>query len=145
MMSLVETLTLAVALLGAVLGILNTWQSMDRTRVKLRIVPKRAIPVGAANPNFTFCIEVINLSEFAVTVEEVGVHYRGIKSRGAYVQPIVADGGAWPRRLEARSAVTLYGYPPSPSNGRPIRCAYARTQCGRTQTGTSPALRSLNR
>lgn len=144
-MSLVQGVTLAIAVLGAVLGVINTWHALDRTRVKLRVRPKHAIPVGSFDPRLTFCIEITNLSSFAVTIEETGVLYRGSKSRGAYTSPVLIDGGPWPRRLESRSSVTVYGQSPKPPVGQSLKCAYARTACGVVRSGTSPALRQLAR
>lgn len=95
-MTTLENITLAIAVLGAVLGLMNTWYALDRTRVKLRVRPKHAFPVGAADPRLTFCIEVTNLSAFAVTIEETGVFYKGTESRGAYAYPVLIDGGTWP-------------------------------------------------
>ena len=142
-MTVLEGITLSIAILGAALGLLNTWHALDRTRVKLRVRPKHAIPVGSADPRMTFCIEVTNLSAFAVTVEEAGVFYKGTESRGAYTRPILIDGGNWPRRLEARASVTIYGQPPETKPGHPLKCAYARTACGVVRTGSSPAFRQL--
>lgn len=142
-MSLIQGVTLAIAVLGAVLGVINTWHALDRTRVKLRVRPKHAIPVGGFDPRLTFCIEVTNLSAFAVTVEETGVLYKGSDSRGAYTQPILIDGGSWPRRLESRSSVTVYGQPPRSQEGHVLKCAYARTACGVVRKGTSPAFKQL--
>ncbi len=142
-MTIVQAMTLAIALLGAVLGVINTWHAIDKSRVKLRVRPKQAIPVGAADPDLTFCIEITNLSAFAVTVYETGVFYKGTDRRGAYVQPILIDGKGWPRRLEPRSSVTVYGQPPSTMPGHPLKCSYATTECGVTSTGTSPAFKQL--
>lgn len=142
-MSVVEAVTLAIAVLGAALGIINTWQSVDNSRVKLRVRPMQAVPVGAADPRFTFCIEVTNLSAFAVTVHDVGVFYKGTDNRGSYTPPLLVDGKGWPRRLESRSSVTVYGEPPHGKPGHPLRCAYARTECGATRTGTTPAFKAL--
>ena len=143
-MSTVETVTFAIAVLGAVLGLVNTWHNIDKTRVKLRVRPKRAIPLGNVDPRLTFCIEVTNLSSFAVTVSDVGVIYYGTKSRGSIIQPVLLDGGAWPRRLEPRSSVTVYGQKPaSYSTDDKIRCAYATTDCGVTRRGNSPALKQI--
>ena len=142
--TLFQGLTLAIALVGAVLGIINTWHGLDKTRVKLLVQPKHAMPVGAADPRFTFCIEVVNLSAFPVTVYDVGVLYRGTEDRGSFVRPFLMDGGKWPRRLEPRSTVTVYGQRPS-SHGHGIKCAYANTECGHMQTGTSPALKQIAR
>jgi hypothetical protein len=142
-MSLIQGVTLAIAVLGAVLGVINTWHALDRSRVKLRVRPKHAIPVGGFDPRLRFCIEITNLSAFAVTVEETGVLYEGSTSRGAFVPPVLVDGGAWPRRLESRSSVTVYAQPPEPLEGHALKCAYARTACGVVRKGTSPAFKQL--
>lgn len=143
-MSVVEAITLAIAILGAVLGFINTWHAIDKKRVKIRVRPKHAISLGAVDPRITFCIEITNLSEFAITVDEAGVFYKGTDARGAYAQPILIDGKSWPRRLEPRSSVTVYGHPPQPKPGHSLKCAYARTECGVTCTGTSPAFKQLD-
>ena|SRR5665213_2429941 len=122
-MTLISAVTLAVAIVGAVLGILNTWKAYDRDRPKLRVIPKHAIPVGAADPRLTFRIEVVNLSAFALTVNEVGVFYSGTGRRGAILQPVLHDDGSWPRRLEPRSSVTAYARADALSlPGHLIRC-----------------------
>jgi hypothetical protein len=141
--TIIQAITLAIAVLGAALGVINTWHGLDKSRVKLKVRPAHAIPVGAANPNITFSIEVTNLSAFAVTVSDVGVIYHGTDVRGSIVSPIIIDGVGWPRRLEQRSSVSIYGQRPDSENGRSIKCAYARTQCGVTVTGNSPALKQI--
>jgi hypothetical protein len=143
-MTTLQAITLALAVLGAVLGLVNTWHSLDKSRVKLRVLPAHAIAVGSANPALNFCIEVTNLSVFPVTVSDVGVHYRGTNRRGSIVQPILLDGGSWPRRLEPRSSVTVYGRRPESLENRRVKCAFATTQCGVTQTGNSPALKQIS-
>lgn len=142
-MTIIEAVTLSIAVLGAVLGLINTWLGLDKSRVKLRVRPMHAIPVGSADPRLTVCIEVTNLSVFAVTIDDVGFLLSGTKSRAAYTQPVLIDGGRWPRRLEPRSSVTVYGQPPEPSSGARIKCAYARTECGVTQTGVTPAMKQI--
>lgn len=144
-LTFVQAATLAIALLGAVLGVINTWHGLDRTRVKLRVRPSHAIPFGNVDPRLNFCIEVTNLSAFAVTICAVGVLYHGTKARGTMVQPMLADGGEWPRRLEPRSSITAYGQRPEFNPNQCIRCAFVATQCGVTKTGTSPALRQIAR
>lgn len=142
-MTIVEGITLAIAVLGAVLGIINTWQSIDITRVKLKVLPAHAIPFGGIDPRLRFCIEITNLSSFAITIEDAGVFYAGSTKRGSIVSPVFADGGSWPRRLEPRSSVTVYSQIPTSSSGARISCAFARTQCGTTTTGSSGALRQI--
>jgi len=141
--TIIQGITLSIAVLGAALGIINTWHAIDLSRVKLKVLPKHAIPLGGVDPRLTFCIEVTNLSAFAVTVHDVGVFYHGTKARGSFIQPVFMDGGTWPRRLEPRCAVTVYGQRPESTSEKSIRCAYARTECGVTKTGTSPALKQI--
>jgi hypothetical protein len=140
-----QSITLAVAVLGAALGIINTWQGLSKSRLRLVVRPAHAIPIGAVDPRLTFCISVTNLSDFAVTVCDVGVFYKGTDRRGSIVQPFFLDGGKWPRRLEPRSSVTVYSRAPESSAEQRIRCAYARTECGYTQTGASLALKQIAR
>lgn len=139
-----QAITLAFAFLGAVLGVVNTWHGLDKSRVKLKVRPAQAIPYGGADPRIELSIEITNLSSFAVTLKEVGVFFQNKKSRGVFNNPVLLDGGAWPRRLEPRSSVTIYGRKTSHSDGY-VRCAYAKTECGVTRTGSSPALRQLAR
>jgi hypothetical protein len=137
----IADITLAVAVLGAVLGIINTCHALSRSRLKLRVLPAHAIPIGSADARINFSIEVTNLSEFAVTIREAGFLLEGTEARASMIRPILLDGGTWPRRLEPRTSVTAYAIVAPPLNNGPrIRCAYARTDCGRQRTGNSPAL-----
>jgi hypothetical protein len=94
--SAIQAITLALACLGAVLGVINTWAGLDKNRLKLRVLPQHAIPVGGAPANLNFCIAVTNMSAFAVTIDDVGVYYRGTGERGSFIKPIILDGGTWP-------------------------------------------------
>jgi hypothetical protein len=145
--TIVQAVTLSIAVLGAVLGIINTWHGLDKSRVKLKVRPAHAI---SADPRLTFCIEVTNLSAFAVTICDVGVFYKRTSLRGSFVPPVLIDGGSWPRRLEPRSSVTIYARRPVSSperqiSERQIRIAYAKTECGYTKRGSSPALKQIAR
>jgi len=158
----IEIVTLVTAIVGAVcgifgavLGIINTWSQVSRNRVRLRVVPKMAFMVDGGIITGTkatnqlkqlicsqtpsrWCIEVVNLSTFAVTISEVGF----AKSNGlrhVLVPAQVSNGRTWPARLESREAVTLYaqiGENPDPHiMQRPY--AYAETDCGVLCFGTS--------
>jgi len=68
-----DYVTLAVASVGAVLGIINTWHGLSERRVRLKVVPKTSYPVddrGNFGPEMG-CIEVTNLSAFPVTVRDM--------------------------------------------------------------------------
>jgi hypothetical protein len=142
-MTTTELVTLPLAVLGAVLGVINTWRGLDRDRVKLRVVPKIALAATPGlDPRPRLCIEVTNLSTFAVTISEVGFLQRGTDHRMALVQPILPDGGPFPRRLEARSGFTAYFAPGAEAREgfANVTKAYARTECGEWRHGKSKAL-----
>jgi hypothetical protein len=133
--------------IGTVLGVVNTWYAFYRKRVKLKVNPQSAFPGEAGmyvtsvehTPFSTLCIEVINLSEFAVTINDVGFTLPE-RNRAHIPHPIILEKKKdWPRRLEPRESVTLYlnisDVPPL------IGRAYAKTACGTTCFGDSRALK----
>jgi hypothetical protein len=145
MMSFKDAATLGIALIGAVLGIVNMWRSISRDKPKIKVIPKRVIPVGAFDESIDFSIEAINLGTVALTVSELGLFHQGVAYRSPLtIAPIIMDGGQWPRRLEPRTSVTVYGRSSTiNASEHPIRCAYAMTDCGLTFEGTSDALEGM--
>ena len=141
-----DLFTISCAVTGAVLGVINTWNGLIQQRVKLKVIPKIAHPVTpTGEPGQKMgCIEVTNLSAFPVTVGDVGFTTDGDprkKGRMAITQPIIIDGGSWPRRLEARSSVSVYFH--WRHLNREIKRAYVLTDCGQVSYGNSPALQSM--
>ena len=140
--------TVILATIGTVLGCINTFVLLNNRRVRLRVVPKSATPGDGGIltdstrhiEGGTVCIEVVNLSSFPVTISDVGYTLPS-KRRASFCSPILLDSKPWPRRLEPREAVTAYAnISVVPSN---IGKAYAKTDCGVTRFGTSPALDDL--
>lgn len=128
-----DMFTISCAVIGAVLGIINTWNGLSQRKVRLRVVPKVAFPVSHSGRlmDEMGCIEVLNLSTFPLTVTEVGFTIDGdprTKRRAAIVQPLIHDGKPWPRRLEARESVTAYFKFDGLSHE--IQRAFAKTDCG---------------
>lgn len=144
-LSVKEAITLVLATVGATLGVINTWKAIDKDRPKLRVVPKQAFRVGYGSDNTKFlCFDVTNLSSFPITVTEVGVLYWWSRRRGAIIHPIIHDGKEFPRKLEPRTSFSAYAAPGALADVlRPIRCVYAKTDCGLIFKGSSPALRQL--
>lgn len=156
-MTTTTAITLAIAVLGAVLGIINTLMQIDKSRIKIGVIPKIAFFVddilvnSLLRPDATqgspeerrLCVEVVNLSSFPITVNEVGFGKRILsRARHVLVPPLILDGKPWPRRLEPREAVIVYTergvrFSPQPSPKR----AYAATACGEVRYGTSKALK----
>jgi hypothetical protein len=142
-----DYITMAAAILGAGLRIMNTWNSLNQRRVRLRVTPMHAVSVPGGQHGFG--IELINMSAFAVTVVDVGFSLGrriGKAGRFSVIEPILIDGQPWPRRLQARDAVTAYLDPREfAGRGKKIRKAYARTSCDTVVLGDSGALKQLRR
>lgn len=134
------------AMIGAILGIINIWKSIDRDKIKLKVIPKHAIPVGSADPSIIGSIEVINLSLFTITLSEVGLLLKGRDERLYFINPSFAEGGKLPMRLESKASVTAY-FTTSDCAGiySRIKCAYAWTASGEKFNGNSPALRQISK
>jgi hypothetical protein len=154
-----DGITLAIAAVGAVLGIINTLHSLNQRRVKLRVIPKyaqyqpdgilqSAMPIGreGSSEKEQGCIEVINLSAFAVNIGEIGfTSKRGlIKGQKLLIpEPLTADRKTFARRLESREAISGYFALKDLNPG--VDKAYAKTDCGEMVCGTSPALKEMLR
>lgn len=141
--SIADVTAIMLGLFGALLGLMNMWKAISDDKVKLVVRPKSAILIGATDSEIDFCIEVLNKSQFPVTVTDVGFLLKGTKSRDAIMPPIMIDGGTFPRRLEPRSSFTVYLKSHTMNPDHQIRCAYAKTDCGCVKTGKSPALKGL--
>ena len=151
---------MAIAIVGAALGVWNTIASFRRNRISLRVIPKLYDRVGGAviswdryDPKFhsrlglaRFCIEVQNTGRVAVTIDEVGFTQQKNKMhRFVIIEPLLSDGSKLPKRLEPLDSVVAYG------NQTPmdfhalseVKAAYAETGNGRIFTGTSQMLNHL--
>jgi len=125
--------------LGATLGIINTWRAFDRDRVRLIVRPLWML---FPNKTHTLCIEVINKGYVPVTVTQVGLTMRD--KQKSFIFDVVQPGDSLPKRLEPRTAVTFVA--PSGTENDPrfseVRAAFARTACECRFIGTSAALRA---
>jgi len=159
-----EVLTLATAIVGAVtgvlgaaLGLVNTWDLLRKNKVRLRVVPKLthmvngsfAMNATRSNPltkrlieaghAFRLSVEVVNLSTFPVTVSEIGFG-RPDEDRYLLAEAELSPGKTWPIRLESREAVTAYGAIGVGIDPRVLKkpVAFALTECGSAAYGSSP-------
>ena len=143
--SLVEGITFAIAVLGAVLGIINTVHSINKDRVRLKVTPSWIIIPGDTGQR-RMGIEITNTGFLPVTISEAGFAIKG-KKRMVFVDPLVMDGGSWSRRLEPRSSFTLLQksavfYEPEFATAKH---AYAKTQCGKKFKGKTAAFKQAKR
>lgn len=158
-----DTVTTLAAIVGMVLGIYNFFSSRSADKVRLQVIPKAATYSGheysvhnrdrydlerpALRPD-SLSLEIINMSRFAVTIDEVGLKPSWSQGRLALAVPIITDGKPWPRKLEPRENVVVYfdviqllGL----ENIGSVSRAYATTTCGTTCYGSSGALRDFVR
>ena len=147
-MEVKEYITISLAAVGAVLGVLNTWRAFDRDRPKLRLRPTQAFIVGFGSTDAPFLsFDITNLSSFPLIIKEVGVLYWWSRKRGVIIRSAAIHGGEnLPVKLESRASCSVFAAPGALSNPRySIRCAYVKTACGVMVTATSPAFRQLVR
>ncbi|MDI9570298.1 MAG: hypothetical protein QM278_06195 [Pseudomonadota bacterium] len=83
------------------LGVINTWRQMRRDKVRLKVVPKHVIPVGVIErAQLNFGLEVINMSEFPVVIEDVGLLLVDGRHGTLATVPGMESNGKLPLRLE---------------------------------------------
>jgi hypothetical protein len=144
-MEIKDVVTMSIAVVGAVLGVMNTWNNMNQKRVRLRVIPKVAIPVMNGEFGETMgCIEVVNLSAFPVSIQEVGFTLRRHSRKGdrlTIVQPITNDQQPLARRLESRQSVSAYFQ--LDARFANAKSAYVRTDCDEMAYGKTPAMNRL--
>lgn len=167
-------LTLAIAVLGAVLGVLNTMRDIYRDKVRLRVIPvwmTRQASIDEVdarvlfttrsdsgldhNPTGQIGIQVINTGFVEVTIKSVGFTRGGIFARlrpeSLRTIPIMWDAlkvTALPAVLPPRTSITIW----SRAIGddlygftKGITRAYVETACDVRVFGTSRLLRRLSR
>ena len=125
-----QYITLAIALVGAFLGVLNTWRTFNNDRVRLRV---KAVTLFQPGMRYgTLGIEVVNLSSFAVTVTHVGVNTSVGGRHLQIVNPQLMPGGQLPIRLEPRTGFTAITSPSAFQEPafEHATCVYAKTACG---------------
>lgn len=162
----IEITTLVTAIVGAgtgigalALSIVNTCMQLSKNRVKLRIVPMIALKGDGegiwATSGFPFpdtmnaikqkqhrlCVEVTNLSSFAVTIQKVGFGKFKLVEDGINIPfPIVMKNkNRWPLKLESRESDLLMLKTGSdlPIDDLDKNCAFVATECGHIAYGTS--------
>lgn len=130
-----EGITLAIALLGAVLGIINLWRAFDRDRVRVRVLPRSYV---TSHGDGGLCIEVINVGYIPITISQVGFDL-SIRGKIFLHASLLKD---LPKRLEPRTAFTAYlatGGEQDPAFAKVTR-AFAKTACGCRFAANSKAL-----
>lgn len=132
-------------ILGIILTVIKLISFIRSKKVKLKITPTHVIPINMPMLNdINFGIEVLNLTNFQVTINEIGFLLKD--GRKALVSASNFSTKAIPARLSLRESTTCYfNIIDSGINLSSIKTAYARTSCGVVATGTSDALKQLKK
>lgn len=128
-MDVIQAITLAIALLGAVLGVLGTWRTFSNDRVRVRVKPSYTMDtVGVER----LAIEVLNLSTFPVTITHIGFTQIGTARHLQLIAPMLLEGGSLPKRLEPRTCLTAFAAPGATEDRAfdNVVAVYAKTACG---------------
>lgn len=140
-MDALQGTTLGVAVLGAVLGVLNTWRMFRQDRVRLRVEPQIA---AIRNRSLRLCVEVTNLSNFEVTIAQVAFLLHGRKVRVAVgCEALGVSHGGQEARLSPRASHTFF-VPASAAEDDDLASLSAvqvRTACGHFAKASNGALR----
>jgi len=137
--AILEVVTFAIALLGAVLGIYNAWRNWIQDRARLRVKVSFGRSTSGAR---VFLIDLVNLSTFPMTVTHIGMDLLGTDEHAQIAIPIFMRGETLPVRLEPRTSVTVtQPMAEAPANGwEVVRSFYALTACGLKFSGGADTL-----
>lgn len=140
------SVTLSLAVLGAVLGIINTIHALQKDKIKLKVKPKWVILPQAPGLKH-IGVEVINLGFIPVTISEIGFKISYFTDKRLVLpNPVLLDGGDFPRRLEPRSSFSIYILDIlDDPNFHKSKYAYAKTDCEKIFKGKSPAFKQAIR
>lgn len=133
-----DYVTPGVAVLGAGLGILNTWRSWSQDRVRLRVgVSYGAGLVGGGR---ALLVNAVNLSSFELTVTHVGFHLLGRQRHCQIFRPLLTNSENLPVCLKPRTALTAVVHLGAGDEvpWDQVECAYVLTACGVESCGGRP-------
>lgn len=144
--TILQLATLAIAVVGAVLGVINTWNSISERKPRARV---RFLNLygGPDVEHFGYSIEVTNLSAFPLTINEVGFSlspWWKTDIERLLLHPDDRFGSSTPRKIEPREQVDfrflgqMQGRSP-----KLIRSAYAKTACGVIFRSNAPLVKSI--
>ena len=139
-------ITLALAAIGAGLGVINTLHAISLSRPRMRV--RFSNVITDVSDDF-FSIDATNLSAFPLELREVGLSLSPFWKREIhrlYLKPLTHMGSQLPCRLEPRQRADFYFA--GPIDGKPpskIRSAYVKTACLTYFRGSTPALRGMSR
>lgn len=98
-----DYVTLGIAVLGAVLGVVNAWRTWSMDRVRLKVSISHGVDSMGGR---ILLVNAVNLSAFDLTVTRVGFHLLGRRRHMQIPVPFLTSGDKLPVCLKPRTAVT---------------------------------------
>jgi len=135
--------TLVIAIVGALLGIINTIKALRKDTMRVKILPSWETDFSLTQ----LSVNVINLSQFPITIENVG--FKINRKQILYIWDIRTESkendGYLPQEINPRNKLKI---PISlrvvaDSNFRNVKKVIIITADGRKFYGTSPALKQM--
>lgn len=137
-----DIITLVIAIIGAGLGVFNTWASHRDRGERIKVVPKWALAPGFSGLSFN----VINLGTGPVTIHEVGIligrSRNELPHRLSIPNHKIADGPHFPVKIERGGSINIT-IEATDIPKKDYRKAYAMTALGKIFRGSSPALKQF--
>jgi hypothetical protein len=124
-----DDITLAIAVLGAVLGLLNTLRALAKDRPRLRVNVKGWL-TGYGDSGF--CIEIANTGFVPVSVSQVGILLRRPRGQVFLFAPYGIGVQSFPHALGPGESMTVYA---PPGTDEHPALAHATRAFARTATG----------
>lgn len=135
----IDPVSVGLGAIATLVGVLTLGNTLNRQKVKLKVTPAPGWTVPDRQPCVT--VEVVNLSSFPVTIDEIGI-YRTDGKRYSSLDRPMTNGKPLPQRLESRQSLSVY-FSAAEVDINMVAHAFARTSCGTVQEGDSPAWKQL--
>ena len=135
-----DGVTLAIALIGAALGIFNTVRSVFRDKPRLRVCAKRFV---TSNGDDGLCVEVVNCGAISVSVIQVGLDVSKPRGHIFLFDPLPIGVQNFPHLLQPGTKMDVYlgGRAQQHPSLRQATRPFARTATGGTFRGGRRAVR----
>lgn len=144
--------------LASIVALLAYLREVRRDRPRLRVIPRigrvgagsdgRPIVLSAATltpgVDWSKCflgVEIVNLSAFPVTVDQIGLGSPDQESGRPVVTSTLPFGDSIPRNLGSRESMTIWTSDCFPADQISTFRVYAETACGVVEYGTNEVLR----
>lgn len=144
---LINLITFGIAVVGAILGIINTVYAINKDRVRLKVCPVFGYTFGAPHLKEQYIgVEIINLSMFPVSINQAGFMLENTTQRAVILRPLTTQGAIYlPYKLPSREKITLYAdYDSIMEDPILIKYAYCETECAILAKGKSKAIEQIN-